>query len=64
MKNLKWILDPALGNRARAYLWWAAGLLTLAGQVLDDLEQAGWAIAPAFLVSVLAHLSKFGNRPD
>lgn len=61
--NFKWILDPALGNRARAYLWWIAGLLTLAGQVLDDLEAAGWAVVPAFLVSLLAHCSKLGNKP-
>lgn len=61
--NLRWILDPAAGNRARVLILFVTGIITIAAQVLDDIEAAGWAITLPVVLSALANFTKLGNAP-
>ncbi len=60
--NLTWLLDPALGNKARAILWWISSVVTVLLGAVAEVEQAGWVLTPALLVSVLGHLTSVGNK--
>jgi hypothetical protein len=64
LPKVRWILDPHLGNRLRVWVLMIAGIVTIAAQVVDDLEQAGWVVTLPVVLSALANFTKLGNRPD
>jgi hypothetical protein len=56
------ILDPVLGSKLRAILVIVAGIVTMLGQVIDELERAGWAMSLPVLLAILSHWTPVGNQ--
>jgi len=65
--NPRWVLDASVGRNFRMVIAALAALVAIGTQVLDAMEDAGWAVgAPALAVvlSVLANKTPIGNRPS
>ena len=56
-------LDAKAGAKIRAVLWIVSAVVTILLQTVNDLDQAGWVLTPAPIVSVIGNWSRIGDLP-
>lgn len=62
--KLSTLLDARayLPNRIRAVIVIIAGIAALIGQIIDDLEAAGWAVTLPVALAILGHFTRLGDE--